>query len=81
MFDPVVLGKGVGAQEAQLDAMGEEEGSRGGVVKLVTIITLEDTNRAIDLGGDPGKEVGEGGERVGLQPEGKSKESGSSRPK
>jgi hypothetical protein len=48
--------------------MGEEEGSRGVVVELVAIVTLEGTDRATELGGDPVKEVGEGGERVGLQP-------------
>jgi hypothetical protein len=42
-----------------LDAMGEE-GARGGVVELVAIITLEGTDQATKLG--------EGGERVGLQP-------------
>jgi hypothetical protein len=63
-FDTVVLGRGVGARE-QLDAVGEEEGARG-VVDLATIITLEFTDRMTELGGDPGEEVAEGGERVGL---------------
>jgi hypothetical protein len=45
-----------------------EEGARGGVVELVAIVTLEGTDRATELGGDPGEEVGEGGERVGIQP-------------
>jgi hypothetical protein len=49
--------------------MGEEECARGVVVELAAIITLEGTNWATELGGDRGKEVGEGGERVGLQPE------------
>jgi hypothetical protein len=51
----------------QLDTMGEE-GVRGIVVELTTIITLEGTDRTIDMGGDPGKEIGKGGERVRLQP-------------
>jgi hypothetical protein len=66
-FGPTVLGRGVGAQETQLDVVGEEEGARGVVVELAAIITLEGTDRATELGGDPGKKVGEGGERVGLQ--------------
>jgi hypothetical protein len=48
-----------------------EEGARG-VVELVTIITLEGADRATELGGDPNKEVGEGGECVGLQSKRKS---------
>jgi hypothetical protein len=39
-FDPAVLGRGVGARETQLDTVGEE-GARGVVVELTTIITLE----------------------------------------
>jgi hypothetical protein len=39
-----------------------EEGARGGVVELAAIITLEGTDRAMELGGDPGEEVGVGGE-------------------
>ena len=71
-FGPTALGRGVGAQETQLDAMGEEEGARGVVVKLAAIITLEGMNRVTELGGDPSEEVGEGGECVGLQPKRKS---------
>jgi hypothetical protein len=52
---------------ARLNAMGEE-GARGGVVELVTVITLEGTNQITKLGGDPGEEVREGGRSVGLQP-------------
>jgi hypothetical protein len=45
-----------------------EEGARG-IVELAAIITLDGTDRATELGGDPCEKVGEGGERVGLQPE------------
>jgi hypothetical protein len=38
--------------------MGEEERTRGVVVELAAIITLEGTDRATELGGDPGEEVG-----------------------
>jgi hypothetical protein len=40
--------------------------SARGVVELAAIITLEGTDRATELGGDPSEEVGKGGERVGL---------------
>jgi hypothetical protein len=35
-----ILGRGVWEREAQLDAIGEEERSRGMIVKLSTIVTL-----------------------------------------
>jgi hypothetical protein len=66
-FSPVVLRRGIGARETQLDAVGEE-GARGVVIELAACVTLEGTNLATELGGDPGEEVGEGGERVRLQP-------------
>jgi hypothetical protein len=44
-FGPTVLGRGVGAWEMQLDAVGEE-GARGVVVELATIVTPEGTNLA-----------------------------------
>jgi hypothetical protein len=47
--------------------MGEEEGARGVVIELAAIITLEDTDWVTELGGDPSEELGEGGERAGLQ--------------
>jgi hypothetical protein len=59
-----VLGRGVGARETQLDATGEEERLRGMVVKLATIITLQCTDGAMELGGNPSEEVSEGGKRV-----------------
>jgi hypothetical protein len=71
VFGPTVLGRGVGARETQVDAVGEE-GARGIVVELMAIITLEGTDRATELGGDPGEEMGEGGECVGLQSKWKS---------
>jgi hypothetical protein len=67
VFDPTILGRGVGARETQLDTMGEE-GVRGVVVNLVAIITPKGMDRAMELNGVPRKEVGEGVECVGLQP-------------
>jgi hypothetical protein len=69
VFDPAVLGRGVGARETQLNAMGEE-GARGVVVELSTIVTLKGTNWATELGGDLDEEVGEGGEGFRLQHKG-----------
>jgi hypothetical protein len=65
------LGRGVGTREAQLNAIGEKEGTGGVVVELVAIVTLQGTDRAMKLGGYPG-EVCEGGECVRLQPKRKS---------
>jgi hypothetical protein len=71
-FGPAVLGRGVGARETQLDAMSEKERARGVIVELAAVVTLQGTDRAVKLGGDPGEEVCEGGERVGLQSKRKS---------
>jgi hypothetical protein len=69
---PAVLSRGVGTRETQLDAVSEEERAGGVVVELAAIVTLQGTDRAAELGGYPGKEVSEGGKRVGLQPKGES---------
>jgi Fe2+ transport system protein FeoA len=45
------------ARETQLNATSEEERPRGVVVKLAAIVILQCTDRATELGGDPGKEV------------------------
>jgi hypothetical protein len=42
------------------------------VVELATIVALQGTDRAMELGGYLGEEVCEGGEHVGLQPKSKS---------
>ena len=51
VFGLVVLGKGVGAREMQLDPISEKETTRGMVVKLAAIVTLQGTDRAMKLGG------------------------------
>jgi hypothetical protein len=68
---PVVLSRGVGTRETQLDAMSEEERAGGVVVELAAIVTLQGMDRASELGGYPGEEVSEGGKRIGLQSKGK----------
>jgi hypothetical protein len=42
-FGPAILGRGVGARETQLDAIGEKERTRGVVVELTAIVTLQGT--------------------------------------
>jgi hypothetical protein len=69
---PAVLSRGVGTRETQLDAVSEEERAGGVVVELAAIVALQGTDRAPELGGNPGEEVSKGGERIGLQPKGES---------
>jgi hypothetical protein len=72
-FGPTVPRGSVGAREAQLNAM-REKGARYGVVELAAIITLEGTDRATELGGDPDEEMDEGVKGVGLKPQRKGLE-------
>jgi hypothetical protein len=73
VFGPAVLGRSVRAREMQLDAaMSEKEREGGVIIELAAVVTLQGTDRAVKLGGDPGKEVCEGGECVGLQSKRKS---------
>jgi hypothetical protein len=44
-----LLGKGVGARHTKVDAMGEEERARVGVVKLTTVVTLNGLNGGAEL--------------------------------
>jgi hypothetical protein len=71
-FSPSVLGRGVGARETQLNTIGEKERTGSVVVELATIVTLQGTDQATELGGYLGEEVCEGGECVRLQPKRKS---------
>jgi hypothetical protein len=71
-FGPAILGRGVWARETQLDAKCEKERARGVIVKLTAVVTLQGTDRAVKLEGDPGEEVCEGGECVRLQSKRKS---------
>jgi hypothetical protein len=42
------------------------------VVELAAVVALQGTDRALELGGNPGEEVSEGGKRVRLQSKGES---------
>jgi hypothetical protein len=55
----------IGTQHLKLDVVREEESVGGGVIKLASIISLDASDGAEKLG-HKGKEVGEGGEGVGL---------------
>jgi hypothetical protein len=50
----------------KLDVVREEKSAGGGVTKLASIIALDTPDGAAKLRGYNGKEVGEGGEGVGL---------------
>ena len=67
-----VLGGGIGARHTQLDTEREEESTRGGVIELTPIVTLDGLDGAAELSGHPGEEVVEGGESLGLSAQGKS---------
>jgi hypothetical protein len=55
-----------------LDAVREEENAGRGVIKLASIIALDAPDGVAKLRGHKGKEVGEGGEGVGLLAQRKS---------
>jgi hypothetical protein len=67
-----VLGRGIRTRHAQLDTSREEEGTRGLIVELTPVVTLDDLNGEGELSRHPGKEVEEGGKRVRLGTQRKS---------
>jgi hypothetical protein len=71
-LDLAILRGSVGTRHSKLDAMREEESAGGGVIKLASIITLGTPDGTAKLLGHKGKEVGEGGEGVGLLAQQKS---------
>jgi hypothetical protein len=58
----VILRGSVGTRHLKLDAVREEEGAGGGVIKHKSIIALDASDGAAKLRGYKGEEVGEGGE-------------------
>jgi hypothetical protein len=70
----VVLGRGVGERETQLNAIGEKERPGGVVIELAAIVALQCTDQATKLGGVLGEKVCEGGKSVGLQSKRRSPE-------
>jgi hypothetical protein len=68
-LDLVVLQESAGTRHSKLDASREEESAGGGVT---SIIALDAPDGAVKLRGHKDKEVGEGGEGVGLLPQRKS---------
>jgi hypothetical protein len=47
--------------------MREEESTRGGVIKLVTIVTLDGLDGEAELCGHPGEEMKKRGKSIGLR--------------
>jgi hypothetical protein len=66
MFGLAILWESVGARHLKLDVVRDEESVGGGVIKLTSIITLDALDGAAKLRGHKDREVGEGGEGVGL---------------
>jgi hypothetical protein len=66
MFGLAILWESVGARHLKLDVVRDEESVGEGVIKLTSIITLDALDGAAKLRGHKDREVGEGGEGVGL---------------
>jgi hypothetical protein len=66
-FSLAILGRGIWVGHAQLNTVREKEGAGGGVIKLTTIVTLDDLDGEVELCGHPREEVMERGESVGLR--------------
>jgi hypothetical protein len=54
-----ILRGGIRARHAQLNTVREEKGTGGGVIKLTTIVTLDDLNGEAELCGHPSEEARE----------------------
>ena len=67
-----VLSGSVGARRTELNAMGEKERMRGGIVELTSVVTLNGLNGTTKLSRHPGEEVRERLESIGFQAQGKS---------
>jgi hypothetical protein len=61
-----ILGGGIRARHPQLHPVGEKEVTRGEVIELTTVVTLNVLNGEAELSGQPGEEVAEGGESLRL---------------
>ena len=72
MLGLAVLSGSVGARHTELNAVGEEERARGGVVELVPVVTLNGLNGTTKLSGHPGEEVGKRLESFGFKAQRKS---------
>ena len=60
------------ARHAELNTSREKERSRGVVIELTPVVTLDGLDGESELSGHPGKEVEEGGERLRLGAQRKS---------
>ena len=71
-FSFTVLGRGVRAGHAKMNALGEKEGTGTGVIELFPVVTLNRLDAGAKLSGGVGDEVGEHAESVRLKAERKS---------
>jgi len=62
-----VLRGGIRARHAQMDTVGEKEGTGGGVVELPTIVTLDSLDGEAELCGHPSEKVDKRGESIRLR--------------
>jgi hypothetical protein len=67
-----ILGIGIRTRHAELDTSREEKGTRGVVVELTAVVTLDGLNGEAKMRGHPGKEVEEGGKCLRLGTQGES---------
>jgi hypothetical protein len=71
-FGLAILRGGIRARHAQLNTVREEESTGGGVIKLMTIVTLDGLDGEAELCGHPSEEVKERGKSIRLRTQGKS---------
>ena len=64
MLSFTILGGGIGARHAKVDATGEEEPVSDGVVKLLVVVAVNYFDGGAKLGMHISKEIGECGIRV-----------------
>jgi hypothetical protein len=67
-----ILRGGIGARHLKLNAVGEEEGVRGGIIEFSSVIALDTVDGVTKLHENVGKEVREGGESVRFEVQWKS---------
>lgn len=67
-----ILRGGIRTRHAQLDTVGEEEGTGGGVIELPAIVTLDGPDGEAELSRHLGEKVEKSGESIRLGTQGKS---------
>jgi hypothetical protein len=70
-FGLAILRRGVGARHAERDTVSEKEGAGVRVIELAAIVALHSFDGTIKLSVDIGKKIGQSGESIRFQAEGK----------